>query len=44
MPLLERAQLDAPFLLLRAHPGRSALGCYLVEMLGRLAPEGNIAI
>jgi DNA repair protein RecO (recombination protein O) len=39
MPLLERAQLLSPFLALRAHAGRYALGCYLVELLARLAPE-----
>ena len=39
MPLLERAVLLSPFLPLRAHAGRYALGCYLIELLGRLAPE-----
>ena len=42
MCLLERAQLVDPFLPLRADPGRYALGCYLVELLGRLAPEGGV--
>ncbi len=42
MPLLERAQLIDPFLSLRTDPGRYALGCYLVELLGRLAPEGGV--
>ena len=39
MPLLERAQLLSPFLELRSSPGRYALGCYVVELFGRLAPE-----
>lgn len=36
-----RGRLISPFLPLRAAPSRFALGCYLVELLGRLAPEGS---
>jgi len=39
MPLLERASLLSPFLSLRTHASRYALGCYLAELLARLAPE-----
>ena len=41
MPLLERAALLSPFLPLRTNAGRYALGCYLVELLARLAPEAG---
>lgn len=36
-----RAKLISPFLALRSDPARFALGCYLIELLGRLAPEGD---
>jgi len=41
MAYLGRAQLVTPFLELRADTARFALGCYLVDLLGRLAPEGS---
>ena len=41
MTYIGKAQLISPFLELRAVPSRFALGCYLVELLGRLAPEGS---
>jgi DNA repair protein RecO (recombination protein O) len=37
---LQQARLVSPFEDLRALPGRFALGCYLLEMLDRVAPEG----
>lgn len=39
LPLLLRARLVSPFLPLRRDPARYGLSCYLVELLGRLAPE-----
>ncbi len=41
MAYVSKAALLSPFLGLREHPMRFALGCYLVEFLGRLAPEGG---
>ncbi len=41
MTYIGRATLISPFLTLRSDPARFALGCYLVELLGRLAPEGS---
>lgn len=41
MTYIGRGQLITPFLALRTVPSRFALGCYLVELLGRLAPEGS---
>ncbi len=38
---LEHARLIRPFHGLREDPGRFALGCYLLELLDRLAPEGG---
>jgi DNA repair protein RecO (recombination protein O) len=43
MIYIGRARLITPFLNLRADPSRFALGCYLVDLLGRLAPEGSSA-
>lgn len=43
MTHIGRATLISPFLELRCDPARFALGCYLVELLGRLAPEGSAA-
>lgn len=40
MARLEQAVLVDSFPALRAHPVRFALACTLVELLGRLAPEG----
>jgi DNA repair protein RecO (recombination protein O) len=40
---IARAKLVTPFLSVRADPARFALGCYLVDLLGRLAPEGSAA-
>jgi DNA repair protein RecO (recombination protein O) len=37
---LEQATLIEPFTPLRRSPARFALGCYLLELLDRLAPEG----
>jgi DNA repair protein RecO (recombination protein O) len=39
MPLLQRARLLSPFLALREEPARYGLACYLIELLGKLAPE-----
>jgi DNA repair protein RecO (recombination protein O) len=39
MPLLQRARLVSPFLALRTEPARYGLACYLIELLGKLAPE-----
>jgi DNA repair protein RecO (recombination protein O) len=39
MPLLQRARLLSPFLSLREEPARYGLACYLIELLGKLAPE-----
>lgn len=41
MTYIGRGKLISPFLKLRVVPSRFALGCYLVELLGRLAPEGG---
>jgi DNA repair protein RecO (recombination protein O) len=41
MGLLEQAVLLHPFLELRVLPGRYALASYLIELLGRMAPEGG---
>jgi DNA repair protein RecO (recombination protein O) len=38
---LEQATLIEPFTPLRRAPARFALGCYLLELLDRLAPEGG---
>jgi DNA repair protein RecO (recombination protein O) len=40
MGFLEQARLISPFLELRAHTTRYALASYLLELLGRMAPEG----
>lgn len=40
MAFVDRAVLVSPFLGLRADPVRFALGSYLIELIGRLAPEG----
>ena len=41
MARLEHAQLIQTFHALRTDPTRFALGCYLLELLDRLAPEGG---
>ncbi len=41
MSRLDQARLVRSFAPLRSHPTRFALGCYLLEMLDRLAPEGG---
>ncbi len=41
MARLEQATLIEAFTPLRREPARFALGCYLLELLGRLAPEGG---
>jgi DNA repair protein RecO (recombination protein O) len=41
MARLEHAALLETFGPIREHPGRYALACYLLEMLGRLSPEGG---
>jgi DNA repair protein RecO (recombination protein O) len=43
MTHIGRAKLVSPFLNLRSDPARFALGCYLVELVGRFAPEGSAA-
>lgn len=40
MARLDSARLLDAGTLLRTHPARFALACYLVELVGRLAPEG----
>jgi DNA repair protein RecO (recombination protein O) len=40
MARLEQAKLIRTFPALRRDPARFALGCYLLELIGRLAPEG----
>lgn len=40
MARLEQARLLDPFAALRADPARFALGCYVAELVDRLAPEG----
>ncbi len=42
MARLEQAVLIESFTPLRCDPSRFALGCYLLELLDRLAPEGGI--
>lgn len=39
---LDQARLIEPFTELRADPARFALGCYLLELLDRLTPEGGV--
>lgn len=41
MSRLDRARLVHSFAPLRSDPSRFALGCYLLEMLDRMAPEGG---
>lgn len=41
MGRLEQATLVRAFTAIRQDPARFALGCYLLELLGRLAPEGG---
>ena len=41
MAFLEQATLISPFLALRDRPARYALGCYLLELLDRMAPENG---
>jgi DNA repair protein RecO (recombination protein O) len=41
MARLEQAQLIEAFASLRVDPARFGLGCYLLELLDRLAPEGG---
>lgn len=41
MPRLDHARVEQSFLALREDPRRFALACYLLELLGRLAPEGG---
>jgi DNA repair protein RecO (recombination protein O) len=41
MARLEQATLVRSFTALRVDPGRFALGCYLLELMDRLAPEGG---
>ncbi len=38
---LQQARLVSPFESLREAPSRFALGCYLLEMIDRVAPEGG---
>lgn len=42
MPRLAQARLVGLFPALRADPLRFGLGCYLLELLDRLAPEGGV--
>lgn len=44
MARLEHARVERSFLRLREDPRRFALGCYLLELLGRLAPEGGARV
>lgn len=41
MTYIGRAVLVSAFLPLRQQPARFALGCYLAELFGRMAPEGG---
>lgn len=41
MARLEHAALLESLDAIRTHPARYALGCYLLELIGRLAPEGG---
>lgn len=43
MIYIGRAKLVTPFMQVRSDPARFALGCYLLDLLGRLAPEGGAA-
>ncbi len=42
MARLDQAVLIRSFTALRRDPARFALGCYLLELIGRLAPEGGV--
>ncbi len=42
MARLDQATLIRSFTALRRDPARFALGCYLLELIGRLAPEGGV--
>jgi DNA repair protein RecO (recombination protein O) len=44
MARLELAKLERTFHGLREDPGRFALGCYVLEILDRLAPEGGAPV
>jgi DNA repair protein RecO (recombination protein O) len=41
MAYVGKARLVSPFLGMREDPRRYALACYLVELMGRMAPEGG---
>lgn len=41
MAFVGKGKLISPFLGMREDPRRFALGCYLVELMGRMAPEGG---
>ena len=41
MARLEHARLERTYLGLRTRPSRFALGCYILELFDRLAPEGG---
>ncbi len=41
MAFIGKAGLISPFLGMREDPRRFALGCYLAELMGRMAPEGG---
>ncbi len=43
MARLDQAKLIESFTPLRSDPARFALGCYLLELLDRLAPEGGVS-
>jgi DNA repair protein RecO (recombination protein O) len=42
MARLDQAVLIRSFTALRRDPARFALGCYLLELIGRLAPDGGV--
>jgi DNA repair protein RecO (recombination protein O) len=42
MARLEHARLERTYLGLRSWPSRYALGCYILELFDRLAPEGGV--
>jgi DNA repair protein RecO (recombination protein O) len=42
MARLNQAALIRSFTALRHNPARFALGCYLLELIGRLAPDGGV--
>lgn len=42
MARLDQAALIRSFTALRRDPARFALGCYLLELIGRLAPDGGV--